>query len=124
MWLVERRANPGFKSQTSGVYYAFVSMSTFGFGDLAPTTTLGRLLTIFWTVFSVFSLTAFGGTISSKLTVSQLSVSTIDSLSQVLPSEICIEVRPRGTAARGGCGGKSPHVADASPAPGRATTCS
>ena len=54
-------------------------------------TTLGRLLTIFWTIFSVFSLTAFGGTISSKLTVAQLSVTTIDSLSQVTPAEVCIE---------------------------------
>ena len=91
MWLLERRTNPAFKNQTAGVYYAFVSLSTFGFGDLAPATTPGRLLTIFWTIFSVFSLTAFGGTISSKLTVAQLSVTTIDSLSQVTPAEICIE---------------------------------
>jgi hypothetical protein len=93
MWLLERRANPAFKNQTAGVYYAFVSLSTFGFGDLAPATTLGRLLTIVWTVFSVFSLTAFGGTISSKLTVAQLSITTIDALNQVAPAEVCIEVR-------------------------------
>ena len=95
MWLIERRVNPGFKSQTAGIYYAFVSMSTFGFGDLVPSTTGGRLLTIVWTIFSVFSLTAFGGTISSKLTVASLSFSTIDSLSQLAPNEICIEVRRR-----------------------------
>ena len=95
MWLIERRVNPAFKSQTAGIYYAFVSMSTFGFGDLVPSTTVGRLLTIIWTIFSVFSLTAFGGTISSKLTVASLSVSTIDSLSQLSPNEICIEVRHR-----------------------------
>ena len=97
MWLIERRVNAGFKSQTAGIYYAFVSMSTFGFGDLVPSTTIGRLLTIVWTIFSVFSLTAFGGTISSKLTVASLSVSTIDSLSQLAPNEICIEVRQRAT---------------------------
>ena len=93
MWLVERRVNPAFKTQTAGVYYAFVSMSTFGFGDVVPVTMVGRLLTIVWTVFAVLSLAAISGTVSSKLTVAQLSVSTIDSLSQVLPSEICIEVR-------------------------------
>jgi hypothetical protein len=54
-------------------------------------------------VFSVFSLTAFGGTISSKLTVSQLSVATIDSLSQVTPIDICIEVRPSRGASTHAC---------------------
>ena len=48
MWLLERRTNPAFKNQTAGVYYAFVSLSTFGLGDLAPATTPGRLLTIIW----------------------------------------------------------------------------
>ena len=51
MWLVERRANAGFKSQTAGIYFAFVSLSTFGFGDLSPATTPGRLLTIIWCAY-------------------------------------------------------------------------
>ena len=99
MWLLERRVNAGFKSQTAGIYYAFVSMSSFGFGDIVPATSLGRLLTIVWTIFSVFALSAISGTISSRLTVAQLSVSTIDNLSQVLPTEVCIEVRARGCRA-------------------------
>ena len=80
-----------------------MSLSTFGFGDLAPVTTPGRLLTLVWTIFSVFTLTAFGGTLSSKLTVSQLTPYTIDSLSQVTPAEVCIEVRraPRAVSAGG-----------------------
>ncbi len=94
MWLLERRGNAGFKNQTAGVYYAFVSMSTCGFGDLVPYTTAGRLLTIVWTIFSIFSLTAFTGNISSKLTVAQLTLQTMDSLNQVTPADLCIEVRP------------------------------
>ncbi len=92
MWLLERGANGNqFKAHDAGVYFAFVATSTFGFGDMAPVTVAGRLLTVFWTIFTVLSLTAFSGIVSSALTVGQLSSSTIDSLSQVLPSQVCIE---------------------------------
>lgn len=92
MVLVERKANPKqFKSQLAGVYFAFVSMATFGFGDLAPVTRTGRVLTILWTITSVLSLSAFTSVVSARLTVSQLGVATIDSLRQVGPSAVCVE---------------------------------
>jgi hypothetical protein len=93
MYLVERRDNPKqFHSQHAGVYFAFVSMSTFGFGDIAPVTRTGRLLTIAWTMTSVLSLAAFTSVVSARLTVSQLGLYTLDSLSQVRPSDVCVEV--------------------------------
>ena len=92
MYAVERKENPKqFHSQHAGVYFAFVSMSTFGFGDIAPVTRTGRLLTIAWTMTSVLSLAAFTSVVSARLTVSQLGLFTLDSLSQVRPSQICVE---------------------------------
>jgi hypothetical protein len=92
MWLLERGVNgKQFYAHDAGVYFAFVATSTFGFGDMAPVTIPGRLLTVFWTIFTVLSLTAFSGIVSSALTVGQLSTSTIDALSQVLPSQVCLE---------------------------------
>jgi hypothetical protein len=67
-------------------------MSTFGFGDIAPATRTGRMLTIAWTMTSVLSLAAFTSVVSARLTVSQLGLYTLDSLSQVRPSDVCVEV--------------------------------
>jgi hypothetical protein len=89
---VERRDNPKqFHSHQAGVYFAFVSMSTFGFGDITPVTRTGRLMTIAWTMTSVLSLAAFTSVVSARLTVSQLGLYTLDRLSQVRPSDVCVE---------------------------------
>lgn len=54
-------------------------------------TRTGRLLTIFWCVMSVISVSSLTSVISARLTVDQLAYTTIDSLSQLRPSELCIE---------------------------------
>lgn len=45
-----------FNSQSAGIYFSFVSMATFGYGDLTPHTRGARLLTMFFTIFSVLSI--------------------------------------------------------------------
>ena len=91
MYLVEHRDNAQFHAQHSGVYFACVSLATFGFGDVAPVTRAGRLLTIFWCVMSVMSVSALTSVISARLTVDQLAYTTLDDLSQLRPSELCVE---------------------------------
>ena len=92
MYFLERRLNGDqFDTPSAGVYFAFVAMGTFGFGDLAPKTRFGRLLTIFWTIASVLSLSAFTSVVSSQLTLSQLAFAPITSLSQLAPSDFCVE---------------------------------
>ena len=113
MCLIERSSNKQFEHLDSGVYFGFVATSTFGFGDLAPATLLGRFLVVFWcaraalhhrcghlqlstriprrTIFTVLSLTAFGGIVSSALTVGQLQMDTIDSLAGLSPNQVCVE---------------------------------
>ena len=91
MYLVEHRDNTQFHAQHSGVYFACVSLATFGFGDVAPVTRAGRLLTIFWCVMSVMSVSALTSVISAKLTVDQLAYTTLDDLTQLRPSELCVE---------------------------------
>jgi hypothetical protein len=43
------------------------------------------------TIFTVLSLTAFGGIVSAALTVGQLQMDTIDSLAGLSPNQICVE---------------------------------
>lgn len=42
MYLVESSANSGFSSIPAGIYWAIVTVTTVGFGDITPTTTLGQ----------------------------------------------------------------------------------
>jgi hypothetical protein len=116
MYAVERRLNgEQFETPSAGVYFAMgacprygyralradtsalfitllaVSLSTFGFGDLAPKTRTGRILTVFWTIASVLSLSAFTSVVSSQLTLSQLAFAPITSFTQLEASDFCIE---------------------------------
>jgi hypothetical protein len=63
----------------------------FAHADVAPITRAGRLLTVFWTIMSVLSLSAFTSVVSARLTVSQLAFTQITTLSQVAPQRLCVE---------------------------------
>lgn len=71
-WLAERRGNPEqFRSAPrqglwDGFYWAGVTMTTIGYGDKVPMTTLGKIVALLW------MLAAIG--VSSVLTASVVSV--------------------------------------------------
>ena len=44
MYLVEGQANSGFTSIPVGIYWAIVTLTTVGFGDITPQTELGQFL--------------------------------------------------------------------------------
>lgn len=44
MYYVEYPTNPGFSSIPMSIYWAIVTLTTVGFGDITPETTLGRFL--------------------------------------------------------------------------------
>ena len=59
--------------------------------DIAPVTKAGRVLTTFWTIFSVLSVAAFTSVVSARLTLDALAFFQFDSLEGLLPSDVCIE---------------------------------
>ena len=61
------------------------------FADLAPKTKLGRFITIFFTICSVLSLSAFTSVVSSQLTLSQLAFVPITSFTQLKANDFCVE---------------------------------
>ena len=91
MWWFERRKNPdqfgGQKSQGifSGFWWAIVTMTTVGYGDLAPRTIPGRLIGMVWMIAALIVVSFFTASITSALTVGQLSqqVHSVDDLASM-----------------------------------------
>ncbi|MEO7071936.1 MAG: transporter substrate-binding domain-containing protein [Rhodanobacter sp.] len=91
MWFFERRKNQeqfgGKNSQGifSGFWWAIVTMTTVGYGDLAPRTVPGRLVGIVWMITALLVVSFFTASITSALTVGQLSqrVNRVDDLASM-----------------------------------------
>ncbi|MBN1199318.1 MAG: transporter substrate-binding domain-containing protein [Bacteroidales bacterium] len=87
IWLAERRKNPkefrkNHRGISDGIWWAFVTMTTVGYGDKIPKTKLGRLLTLVWMLYAIALLFSFTAEISSELTVTKLQdgISSVDDL--------------------------------------------
>jgi len=83
LWLAERKRNtaefrPGFRGVFDGVWWAFVTMTTVGYGDKVPKTKIGRILAILWMFFAIGLFFLSTGVISSELTVTSLQTEITD----------------------------------------------
>jgi len=77
LWLAERKHNSGqfrrgIKGILDGIWWAFVTMTTVGYGDKIPRTVLGRILAILWMFFAIALFFVAAGVVSSQLTVTTL----------------------------------------------------
>lgn len=52
-FLVEHGTNPGFENIEDGLWWAFVTLTTVGYGDIVPHTELGRIVAVILMVFGV-----------------------------------------------------------------------
>ncbi|MEO8779667.1 MAG: transporter substrate-binding domain-containing protein [Rhodanobacter sp.] len=79
VWLLEHKSNPeqfgGTRRQGifSGFWWAMVTMTTVGYGDTAPRTVGGRIIGLFWMLAALIIVSFFTASITSALTVGQLS---------------------------------------------------
>jgi len=77
IWIAEHRKNPGqfrpgIKGILDGIWWAFVTMTTVGYGDKIPRTVLGKILAILWMFFAIALFFVAAGVVSSQLTVTTL----------------------------------------------------
>lgn len=74
MYLVEGNANSGFDSIPRSVYWAIVTITTVGYGDIAPATTLGQFLAAALMVLGYAILAVPTGIVSVELAQAQEEV--------------------------------------------------
>jgi len=77
IWLVERRRNPQFeKGYLRGVWDGFwwsaVTLTTVGYGDKTPISTVGRVVGIFWMFTGLLIVANFTATITAQLTMREI----------------------------------------------------
>ena len=76
MYLVEGSNDSGFTSIPSSIYWAIVTLTTVGYGDIAPTSPLGQLIA------SVIMILGYGiiaiptGIVSAELVRNKVPVNT------------------------------------------------
>ncbi len=74
IYLVEGRFNPGLRTTADGIWWALVTVTTVGFGDITPVTTLGRIVGAVMMVGGMFTLALFAGIVGSSLVKGMLSI--------------------------------------------------
>ena len=74
MFLLEVRVNPAINSAGDGFWWAIVTLTTVGFGDVVPVTLLGRIVGAVVMVAGMFTLALFAGIVGSSLVSGMLSI--------------------------------------------------
>ena len=82
LYLAERKDNPAFQTHPvagigHGMWLALVTMTTVGYGDLAPVTRLGRVITGVWMILAMFTASSLTAGIATALTLSQLATASV-----------------------------------------------
>ncbi|XP_065053809.1 uncharacterized protein LOC135682729 [Rhopilema esculentum] len=73
-WLVEERnETPIVPGIINGMWWAFVSMTTVGYGDISPKSKKGQIVAVIWILFGLVACSLFVAVVSSVLTMACLS---------------------------------------------------
>lgn len=78
IWWVEKDKNTsmfdhGWRGVGHGIWWSAVTMTTVGYGDKAPKSVAGRVLSIIWMFTSIIIISSFTGSIAASLTVQSSS---------------------------------------------------
>lgn len=74
MYLIEVKSNPDIVSVFDGIWWALVTVTTVGFGDITPVTGLGRIIGAVLMTGGMFTLALFAGIVGSSLVNAMLSI--------------------------------------------------
>ncbi|WP_271405322.1 ion transporter [Tenacibaculum soleae] len=84
MYLIEGNADSGFTSIPRSVYWAIVTLTTVGYGDIAPVTAFGQLIASFIMILGYGIIAIPTGIVSSEMT--KTNNNTLHTNTQVCPN--------------------------------------
>lgn len=95
LWLAERRSNEQFPAEPlpgigNGMWCAIVTMSTTGYGDIAPVTFAGRVIAGAWMVISIIFATTMVAGIASTLTLTGMGHTVIGTVDQLPGKRVAV----------------------------------
>jgi voltage-gated potassium channel len=67
MYVIEGKTNPGFSSIPDGIYWAIVTLTTVGYGDISPVTDLGRFVAALVMILGYAVLAVPTGIVSAEM---------------------------------------------------------
>lgn len=67
IYMVEHTVNPSVRSLADGLWWAIVTITTVGFGDIAPVTAIGRGVAAVLMVIGMFTLALFAGIVGHTM---------------------------------------------------------
>lgn len=84
VWFVERGNNPNFPTNYipgigNGMWFAVVTFTTVGYGDITPVTRWGKVVTGIWMIVALITASSVTAGIATSFTLLQLGKSSIDS---------------------------------------------
>jgi polar amino acid transport system substrate-binding protein len=83
VWIVERKSRTktfrkGINGFGESLWWAIVTLTTVGYGDITPKTKFGRLISGLWMFISIIIVSIFTATVASHLTVNKLQTEIKD----------------------------------------------
>ncbi len=97
LWLVERRENElipdtWLHGVGAGIWLALVTFTTVGYGDIAPATTRGRIVTGLWMLVAMVTASSLTAGIATTFTVVSLSADQIESVEDLHNHDVvCVD---------------------------------
>ena len=81
LWLIERRKNkahfrPGWKGIWDGIWWSMVTMTTVGYGDKTPQSTMGKMMALMWMFIALLFVSGLTASLTSSFTMTRISQST------------------------------------------------
>lgn len=109
MYLIESGTNPGFNSIPQSVYWAIVTMTTVGYGDVSPITVPGKVLASF-IMLCGYAIIA----VPTGIVTAQLTARPRDKDAKLIAERVCencgLEGHTEGAKFCRRCGSTLPHV--------------
>lgn len=97
VWFAEKNSSPDhfnpddpLKGIANGVWFALVTMTTVGYGDMAPKTLAGKVIVGIWMVIALIITTSLIAGIASTLTIGGLSSSEISTAEGMSAKRIAV----------------------------------